>query len=348
MLFLRPVRTDDLDALYALSLSTGGGLTTLPPSEEVLAKRIAHAMASFAADVDEPGDEYYLFAAEDSATGDVVGTSGIFAAVGLVQPFYSYRLLHLTQQSHAPEMKVDTKLLQLVNDYAGATEIGTLFLHPDHRRGTNGALLSKARYLMMAGFPKRFADTVMAEIRGWVDENGRSPFWEAIGRHFFGMDFAEADRLSGMGNSQFIADLMPKFPIYTTLLPPEAQAIIGRPHEAARGAVRLLTEEGFRFGGAVDIFDAGPCFEAPRKEIHSVRATRRRKVFDIADLAGIESGDVRMVAANRLPDFRVVRSAIADRGARGVVLDRAAAEILGVTVGDRVLTAPLRRKRTQA
>ena len=348
MLFLRPVRKDDLDALYALSLSTGGGLTTLPPSEEVLAQRIAHASASFAAEVDEPGDEYYLFAAEDSATGEVVGTSGIFAAVGLAQPFYSYRLLHLTQQSHEPEMMVDTRLLQLVNDYAGATEIGTLFLRSDFRRGTNGALLSKGRYLMMAGFPKRFADTVMAEIRGWVDEDGRSPFWEAIGRHFFGMDFAEADRLSGMGNSQFIADLMPKFPIYTTLLPPEAQAVIGRPHEAARGAVRLLTEEGFRFGGAVDIFDAGPCFEAPRKEIHSVRATRRRKIFDIADLGGVGNGDIRMVAANRLPDFRITRAAIEDRGRHGIVLDRAAADILGVAVGERVLTAPLRRRRNRS
>ncbi|MFQ5346622.1 MAG: arginine N-succinyltransferase [Rhodothalassiaceae bacterium] len=347
MLFLRSVREDDLETLYALSLSTGGGLTTLPPSEAVLAKRIAHSIASFAADVKEPGDEYYLFAAEETEHGEVVGTSGIFAAVGLAQPFYSYRLLHLTQQSHEPEKKVDTKLLQLVNDYAGATEIGTLFLRPDHRRGTNGALLSKARYLMMAGYPKRFADIVMAEIRGWVDDEGHSPFWNAIGRHFFGMDFFEADRLSGMGNSQFIADLMPKFPIYTTLLPAAAQAVIGKPHDAARGAVRLLTEEGFRFGGAVDIFDGGPCYEVPRKDIQTVRATRRRKVFDIADLDGTGNGDVRMVASSRLPDFRITRSPIADRGGRGIVLDRRAAEVLGISVGERVLTAPLRRKRNR-
>lgn len=335
---LRPVEERDLDSLFALSRITGGGLTTLPPDRDLLAARIAKSRASFAAAIDTPGDDYYLFACEDTETGRVVGTSGIFATVGLAQPFYSYRILKLTQQSHAPEITVHCNLLQLVNDFAGATEIGTLFLDPEFRGGANGALLSRGRYLMMAAHPGRFAEKVMAEVRGRVDEAGRSPVWEAIGRHFFGMDFHEADRLNGMGNNQFIADLMPKFPIYVDLLPADAQAAIGQPHEAARGAVRLLEAEGYRFAGAVDIFDGGPCYEVPLKDIRTLRAARRFTIDDIGEVG--EPAETWLVARPELPEFRIVRCRLGVRG-EGAVLPADAARALGVTRGDDVHAAPL-------
>lgn len=347
MLLFRPAREGDLDAIHALSLTAGVGLTTLPPDRAVLQRKIRHSVASFAKKVEHAGEEYYLFVLEDTGSGDVIGTSGIYATVGQSVPFYSYRLLHLTQVSHKPEMKVDTKLLQLVNDYAGATELATLYLHPEKRTGGTGAFLSRARYLMMAAFPERFADKAMAEIRGFVNADGKSPFWEAIGRHFFRMDFEEADRINGMGNSQFIADLMPKFPIYTTLLPDEAQAAIGRPHDQARGAVRLLAAEGFRFGGAVDIFDAGPCYEAPRREIRTIRKTRRLHVAAI-DEAGETAGDVQMIALPDIADFRVVM-APADRiGKDGIRIGSAAARTLAITVGAPVLVAPMRQREQEA
>lgn len=338
-LLLRPVRADDLDDLYALSLSTGGGLTTLPPDRDVLARKIAASEHSFAGGADIPEEPYFLFAAEDRASGRVVGTSGIFAAVGLRLPFYSYRLLKLTQVAAEPALKVDTHLLQLVNDFAGATELGTLFLHSDWRSGGNGALLSKARYLMMAAFPDRFADKVMAEIRGWVDGTGASPFWEAVGRHFFAMDFAEADRINGMGNQQFIADLMPKFPIYANLLPQAARDVIGRPHDKARGAVRLLEEEGFRFAGAVDIFDAGPCYEAPRSAIRSLRAARRLTAR--LDAADPETAVDCMVGNLHAGDMRILRAPLAGDLFGAAVIDEAAAQALDITDGEAIIAAPL-------
>ncbi len=341
-LLLRPVRSADLDDLYDLSLSTGGGLTTLPPDRDVLARKIAASEASFAGEREEPQEPYFLFAAEDAGSGRVVGTSGIFAAVGLRLPFYSYRLLKLTQVAAEPPLKVDTHLLQLVNDFAGATELGTLFLHPDWRAGGNGALLSKARYLMMAAFPDRFADKVMAEIRGWVDETGCSPFWEAVGRHFFAMDFAEADRINGMGNQQFIADLMPKFPIYANLLPQSARDVIGRPHDKARGAVRLLEEEGFRFAGAVDIFDAGPCYEAPRGAIRSLRAARRLK----ARLAEPEPETAIdcMVGNLHAGDMRILRTPLSGDLPGAAVIGDAAARALDIADGEAIVAAPLNSK----
>lgn len=346
MLVLRPVRTSDLDALHALSLSTGGGLTTLPPDKAILARKIEQSIRSFGERVERAGEEYYLFVLEDLRHARVVGTSGIYATVGGSKPFYSYRILHLSQLSHHPEMRIDTRLLHLVNDYAGATELATLFLHPDYRISGNGALLSKARYLMIAAFPERFADKVMAEIRGWVNEDGRSPFWEAIGRHFFGMDFHEADRINGMGNSQFIADLMPKFPIYTSLLPDEAQSVIGIPHDNARGAVRLLTSEGFRFAGAVDIFDAGPCYEAPRPDIRTVRKTR---AVTVAAIGAVDpgKGGPQMVSTSMIDDFRVVSTRLAKLGEDRVAIDREAADALGIEEGARLMTAPLRHDQEE-
>ncbi|GER08057.1 arginine N-succinyltransferase [Iodidimonas muriae] len=346
MLLLRPVRAADLSDLYELSLSTGGGLTTLPADRDVLAAKIALSEASFHSGSDALEDAYYLFALEDLARGKVVGTSGIFASVGQSKPFYSYRILKLTQVSHQPDMKVDTQLLQLVNDYAGATELGTLFLHPDYRKGHAGALLSKARYLMLAACPGRFSEKVMAEIRGWTDENGQSPFWDAIGRHFFGMDFQEADHINGMGNNQFIADLMPKFPIYTNLLPQEAQDVIGKPHDGARGAVRLLMDEGFRNAGAVDIFDGGPCFEVPRHDIRTLRKARSVRIGAIGTL-DVSPGSVSLVAVADMPDFRIIATHMSEMNEEQVAIGQEAANALSVKEGDALLVSPLVNRRKE-
>lgn len=342
MLVLRPCRESDIDTLYELSLEIGWGFTSLPPDRDVLARRVRKSVASFAAQVSAPGEEYYLFVCEDAETGRVVGTSGVFATVGLSRPFYSYRLLHLTQVSHDPDMKVDTELLQLVNDFAGATEIGTLYLHPDFRQGRNGALLSKSRYLFMAAAPQRFDERVMAEIRGWVDEKGYSPFWEAIGRHFFNMDFGEADRINARGNSQFIADLMPKFPIYKNLLPQAAQEVIGRPHDQARGAVRLLESEGYRFAGTVDIFDGGPCYDVPRDDIRTVRKSRRVRLKDTAPPG--EAAEEWMLARPEIEDFRILRTPLRWHDEETISIDDTAARLLGAVPGETLLAAPLKGK----
>lgn len=336
---LRPVRAGEESALLPLA-SKIAGLTTLPPDEEVLARKVEQSVASFARTSPSPGEDYFLFVLEDGATGRIIGTSGVYAAVGTQVPFYNYRLLHLTQLSTQPAKKVDTKLLQLVNDYAGATELATLFLDPEHQGGGNGSILSRGRYLMMAAQPSRFSDRVFAEIRGWLDDDGRSPFWEAIGRHFFNMDFIAADRINGMGNSQFIADLMPKFPIYTSLLPQMAQDVIGRPHDGARGAVRLLQAEGFRFAGAVDIFDAGPVLEAPRDQLHSIRNTRHLSVVVRPTLTDAVS---RLLCNPDINHFRIVRASVVVEGDEAHITNEAA-DALGLSAGDRILVAPEKKR----
>jgi arginine N-succinyltransferase len=271
MIIVRPVTLNDLDQLERLAIESGPGMTNLPANRDVLERKIRTSLDSFSREVDNPGEESYLLVMEDTSNQRIAGTSGIIASVGLSRPFYSYRVIHLAHTSLELNKYDPVGILQMVNEYRGDTEIATLYLTPDYRRDGNGKLLSRCRFLFMAQFPQRFAGRVMAEMRGVHDEQGRSIFWDSLGRHFLDMDFSKADYLSALGKYQFIADLMPHYPIYIRLLPREAQAVIGIPHETTRPALALLEREGFRFEGCIDVFDAGPTIHAPLAQIRTVR-----------------------------------------------------------------------------
>jgi len=338
MFVVRPSRIDDLDGLQALAGKTGIGFTTLPDDRKSLENKLQASEEAFQSGDATDGCQAYLLVLEDLEVGQIVGTGAVVSGVGLDKPFYNYRLLNQTQVSYDPPMRVDTELLHLANDFSHDTEVGTLFLHPDYRRDKLGKLLAKSRYMFLAAHAERFADRVFAEMRGWVDENARSPFWEAIGRHFFGLEFSDADDINGKGNSQFIADLMPKYPIYTALLPQEARDVIGVQQDAAKPAIRLLEKEGFRFSGAVDIFDAGPVLEVDRQAIWTVRNNK------IDTLGGTVEGSTHtpehLVANTSFKDFRVAMTKVVD-GNSGVWLPQEIADVLNLNKGDTLRYAPV-------
>ncbi len=101
----------------------------------------------------------------------------------------------------------------------------------------------------MAEFGDWFKPAVIAEMRGVVDGTGHAPFWEALGRHFFGIDFPLADYLS-MKDKRVIGELMPPHPIYIDLLPREVQGILGEVHPETRPALEILQAEGFILSNA--------------------------------------------------------------------------------------------------
>lgn len=216
-MIVRPVTSADLPALIELARSTGTGLTTLPANEQRLQHRVSWAEKAFRGEA-ERGDADYLFVLEDDA-GKVVGISAIAGAVGLREPWYNYRVGLTVSASQELNIHREIPTLFLANDLTGNSELCSLFLHADHRSGLNGKLLSRARFLFIAEFRHLFGDKLIAEMRGMSDEEGRSPFWESLGRHFFKMEFSQADYLTGVGNKAFIAELMPKFPLYTCFSP---------------------------------------------------------------------------------------------------------------------------------
>ena len=245
MVFIRPVAKTDLDPLVDLASRAGAGLTNLPRDRGLLKKRIDKSVNCFASFPPErPGGESYLFVMEDSPSGAVVGACGIMAKVGGYEPFYSYKIETTVFESKQIKVHKEVPILMLVEDHDGPCEIGSLFLHPDYRGDGNGRLLQLVRFMFMADHPDAFESTVVSELRGVSSDAGQSPFWDALGAHFFGIDFPEADRLS-IVNKKFIADLMPEHPIYIPLLPKSAQDVIGRPHKDGAHAMKNLEAEGF-------------------------------------------------------------------------------------------------------
>jgi arginine N-succinyltransferase len=330
---VRPAILDDLDALYQLALMTGGGFTNLPMDRAALAGRLEKSVESFAKAGDAPDGEMYIVALEAVASGAVIGTASLFAQLGTEWPFYSYRVNRISQRSLELDKILTSDVLHLVNDFDGASEVGGLFLEPSWRKGGTGRLLARSRYLFIAQARQRFADRVVADLRGYQAEDGSWPFWDGLGRHFFDMPFEAADRFNSLKGNQFIADLMPKYPIYVRLLPPSAQAAIGRPHRDGEPAYKLLLSEGFIAEGYVDIFDAGPTVHARTDHLRGVGQSQTSKIVAIEPLA--EYG-VALIAAGRLAQFRATAAPLAAHTDATCRITPETAAALGVDLGDEV------------
>lgn len=337
MLFRNALNTD-LSAIHQLAERSGIGMTTLPKDMELLKKRLTWSTNSFSKAITHPGHEYYLFVLEDTKTRTVVGTSAIEAAAGYETPFYSYKLSKRTRMCYSQNIRSHYDVLSLVNDNQGHSELCTLFLDPNYRVNSNGVLLSKARFLFIAHNPTRFAPVVIAEMRGVSDDEGHAPFWEQVGKHFFHMSFAKADSLTLSTNKQFIADLMPRNPIYVKLLSPEAQAVIGKPHPSTLPAMNILLREGFHYNHYVDIFDAGPTIEAQRDNIKTIAKSRVMTLKTISD----EVNGKRFLLSNTLPNVRATIGHLLFNEKQGTcILSRETADLLQATIGDSLRVAPL-------
>lgn len=281
MFIFRPIQKSDLDSLMEMAEQVEPGLTTLPKNKHYLGRKIDDSERAFNPNVHKPGQESYLFVLEDNLTGRIAGTSGIIAKTGGFEPFYTYEIKNEHHEDHKLGVKKDISSLHLVANHAGPSEICSLFIKKEFRKGGLGRLLSRARFLFMSEFNERFEDEVISELRGVSDSKGNSPFWEHVGRHFFDTDFITADFLSGLGDKEFIKNLMPKYPIYIPMLPKEVQAVIGKVHANTEPALHLLLKEGFEHTNEVDIFDGGPTVRAKLKNIKTIQNSTKVKIKKI-------------------------------------------------------------------
>ncbi len=342
MKVIRPICADDLDILHQIAIDTGPGFTSLPDNRELLEQRISATQKALHSDIQQCGPEHYLFVMEETDTGEVVGTCGIDAAVGLTSPFYHYRIGTVVHASRELKVHNSFRTLYLCNDYTGCTEVCTLYLQPDARHSANGSLLSKSRFLFMAEHPQRFAKKVIAEMRGYTDEQGQSPFWDGLGKRFFSMEYSEADYLTGSGNKVFIAELMPKHSIYIHLLPDEAQAVIGAVHPNTEPARKMLESEGFRYEEYVDIFDGGPTLAIRLDDIRAIHNSRYQKAH-IGEVD--ESGPEFLISNTGLADFRCTKARINNSGSI-TTISQATADALQVSAGDTLRIVELKGRVT--
>jgi len=306
MMIVRHAAHRDLDDIYRLAQRAGEsgiGLTSLPQNKEILAERITRTTRTLDG-LSEKCEASYLFVLEDTSIHKIVGVSAIEVAVGLNEPFYNFRVAKQVHASKALNVYKTLDTLFLSNDHTGCSELCTLFLDPEYRKNQNGKFLSKVRFLFIAAFRSFFEERLIAEMRGFSDQNGQSPFWDSLGYLFFNMDFAAADYLSGVGQKAFIAELMPRFPVYVDLLSSEAREVIAEVHPQTLPAAKVLMSEGLKYQGYVDIFDAGPTLEANTAELRAVKESRLLKVKLTEQ---VESTDTHFLVANdQYQDYAVL------------------------------------------
>jgi arginine N-succinyltransferase len=325
---LRSARPEDLEAFVRIAAASATGITTLPEDRAQLADRLARSQQA-GASADEPsGEEIHLFVLEHH--GRIVGTSGIAASAGFAERFYSFRNEMVVQTSPALAASNRIHTLHLCHDLTGHTLLTSFYIEPEYEATLAPQLLSRARLLYIAEHAARFSDRIASDSPGLADDNGRCPFWDAVGRRFFAMDYPQVERLAGGRSKRFIAELMPQSPIYVPLLPPEAQWAIGQLHPVAELPFSILEDEGFDSETYVDIFDGGPTVDARVAMLKTVKAARHAAVTSDRPVGPVaESGPWHLVANRERADFRAVLRRQAP-GGWAVALDAPSCAQLGL------------------
>lgn len=338
MFVVRPVELADVPVLETLAAVATPGVHTLPRTRTTIERSVERSIASFSSHSDVPSEEAYFFVME-GPDGAIAGTAAIAATAGASGTFFAFRNDVLSQVSRDLNISHNVHALTLCSDLTSHSQLSSFYLR-ERRAGDSAALLSRARLLFAAIAPHRFSDKFFASMSGLTDADGRSPFWEALGRKFFGLDFLEAERLiEGARNRTLIVELMPHYPVYVPLLPGEAQAAMGQVHREGELPFRILSDEGFEPDEYVDIFDGGPVLRAHKKALRSFSESMACRVGagNVGDKA-----ETCLIATVREERFRatVTRCAMPEPG-EDIVLSQEVVRSLDTVAGESVLCVRL-------
>lgn len=342
MFIIRPSRQDDLDGLMTLLEESGHGLTSLPKDPEILKKRIRTSERSFLHREDGASGEDYLFVMEEIFTGKIVGVCAIISKIGGFHPYYFYRLEKVNYSSKIIDVKTEITNMHFHFIHNGPAEICSLYLHPKYRNSQNGRFLSLSRFLFIAENRKYFEDQVIAEMRGMVNDSGHSPFWDAVGKNFFQIDFPTADYLS-VKNKKFIEELMPKTPIIANLLPEDAQFVIGKVHPNTEPAKHILEQEGFKFSGLVGMFEPGPVLIADIDNIRAIKESVVGVIEEIADKG--EVTDIKVISTVGDDRFRSCLGGVEVLPSGGLKVSDVTAAGLKLRLGDKIRFVAFKPKK---
>ncbi len=339
MYVVRPVQLADIAALESLAAVTSPGVHTLPRTREKIGASVERSIASFAAHVDIPSEESYQFVLEQQATGEVLGTAAIFASAGSNGTYFAFRNDVIQQVSRDLNISHSVHALTLCSELTAYSQLSGFRVQERAVATMEAALLSRARLLFAVLAPHRFGDRFFVPLAGVTDAAGKSPFWDALGRKFFKMDFLEAERIiGGARNRTLIVELMPHYPVYVPLLPGDAQAALGQIHPDGELAFNLLTEEGFEADEYIDIFDGGPILQAHKHALRSFTGSVMRRVGPAGNSRASEGQVTYAVATGSVDNFRAVSvtCASAEHGDT-IMLPELAQRALMVGPGDCVI-----------
>lgn len=344
MKVIRPILPKDQAVLESLADAAGIGITSLPKDAKLLAKKVEESLEAFAETTTNPHHYHYLFVLEDLKTGKVEGTSAIQAKTGVPDPVVYYKLEKVPTPIHDPKIPENQILLNPVFYHDGPTEICGLFLSPEARKEGFGRLLSYSRFLFMASHPYRFSPYIVAAMRGFIDENNRSPVWETIGKHFYNASLEEAFQLC-IRNRAKMTEILPSHPIYISLLPEEIQKLLGSTHPHTKPALKLLLEEGFKDIKEVDIIDGGPKIGA---KLHSISTFKNSQSSTVAKIVDKLPTKGKMLISNESLNFRATIHSAFEEASGEIKIEKELAEALEVNVGDCIRWVQLGEKNDKA
>lgn len=274
----RPATSNDITSICKITQKADAGLTNVPKTRADVADYITESNAFLSG---KKSANRLLFVAEKQ--GQVLGISGIIPHLGMDRPFFSFKRTKHARKSPSLDVLIRYESLQLTTHFDGFTELASIFLSPEARGSGAGRLLSLGRLGFIHAHRELFEEQLMADIRGWVNETGISPFWMNLTSRFIPIGFDEADSLSS-GESSFISDLLPSMPILLNLMPESVSDCAGKAHDLSVGAMRMLESAGFQTTDLCDVFDGGPAIRCGIKD-----TLISRTVFKAAGSGVIES-----------------------------------------------------------
>ena len=333
MQVVRLVKTSDIKQLTQLIDKAGHGMTTMPKNKKELQERINWSISSASKKRANPNKDTYLFVLENNKK--IIGISAIYTSISKDKPSVFFKIGKIKLSSKTYNFKKEAEILKLHLIHKPYSELGTIFIDPSSRGRGRGSLLSFARLQLIASHQSRFDKKILVEIRGWKDKNGKSYFWESFSKAFFNLDFFSIDRLSYIDN-HFITESVPKFPFMVELLSRRVQKVLGKPHPNAMPALNMLSKQGFKTNGLVDVLDGGPCMEVKAKSIPIVKSSKKVKV-DVKRSVNFSS--YGFIVNFSLENFRVVRESYNLIG-NTIEISQKTAKALEISSGDMVRINP--------
>lgn len=337
MIIFRPIAQKDRDLFSYFAFDSLLGMTHFPKDPDRLESKIKLSEDSFLAKPERPGKEEYFFVLEDLITGRIGGIAGILAK-NAINRSYFYKIETIPTHAQHFAAPKEMQILMPITRGFHASELCSLYLQPSFRHSGQGRLLSLSRLLFIAAFKERFAHRVCAEMRGYVDQRQIAPFWDNVGRHFCALSFVELmNQLDE--DKTFISEILPKFPLYVSLLSKEAQDVLGKTHDNTRAAFEMLRQEGFVFQGEIDLFDGGPLLNAKTSSIRTVK----RSLLMRAEVTSESLQDQEeWIVSNECIDFRACKTRLQCLNSKVARIHREAAEALLIHSGSWIrIIAPV-------
>ncbi len=354
MYVIRQAHPHDLDIFFKLAKTVH--LINLPADKDIIAEKIERSARSFRAVHDDSAltvtaddrsavgaSPLFMFAIEDPRTNNALGTSMIVARMGGPgHPNLSFEMQKRHFFSEDLQQGTSHTIATLVLDESGPTEIGGLILGPTYRGHPDklGKQISLIRFHYLGLQRKHFADRVLAEMMAPITPEGGNTLWEYLGRRFINLPYTEADKFC-QRSREFMTSLLPREPIYLSLLPPEARKLVGQVGPDTVPARKMLEDLGFRYTNRIDPFDGGPHLEVLTDHIPLVKNTTRLRLEGaIAPDQAEEHGFVSTDPADG--EFRAVYGNYkTDRAAGTIFLPAAAIKALHAEIGETIGLTPL-------